>query len=53
MTAAAIAGALGGAALAGHVPQRQLSRGFAVLVVAVAAYLLISAAFLGGPPGSS
>lgn len=53
MTAACIAGALGGAALAGHVPQRQLSRGFAALVVGVAGYLLISSAFLGGPPGSS
>lgn len=53
MTAASIVGALIGAALAGHVPQRQLSRGFAGLVIAVAGYLLISAAFLGGPPGSS
>lgn len=53
MTAACIAGALLGAVVAGHVPQRQLSRGFAGLVVAVAGYLLISAAFLGGPPGSS
>ena len=53
MTAACVAGALAGAAFAGHVPQRQLGRGFAGLVVGVATYLLISAAFLGGPPGSS
>lgn len=52
MTAAAIAGALAGATLAGRVSQRQLGRGFAGLVVAVAGYLLVSAAFLGGPPGS-
>lgn len=53
MTAACIVGALGGAAIAGRVPQRQLSHGFAALVVGVAGYLIISAAFLGGPPGSS
>jgi len=52
MTGACVLGAFGGAALSGHVPQRQLSRGFAGLVVAVAAYLLISAALVGGPPGS-
>ncbi len=53
MTAACVAGALAGAALASRIPQRQLGRGFALLVVAVAAYLLISVAFLGGPPGES
>ena len=37
-----------GVRLAGHVPQRQLGQGFAALVV-VAAYLLVSAAFLGSP----
>lgn len=52
MTVACIAGALAGVRLAGRVPQRQLGRGFAGLVVVVAAYLLISAAFLGGPPGA-
>lgn len=52
MTGACVLGALGGAALAGRVPQRQLGRGFAALVTGVATYLLISAAFLGGPPGS-
>lgn len=53
MTAACVAGALAGAALASRVPQRTLGRGFALLVTAVAAYLLVSAAFLGGPPGTS
>jgi uncharacterized membrane protein YfcA len=53
MTAACVAGALAGAAVAGRVPQRRLGRGFAALVTAVAAYLLISAAFPGGPPGST
>jgi len=50
MTAACVAGAVAGATLAGRVPQRLLGRGFALLVVAVAAYLLVSVAFLGGPP---
>jgi uncharacterized membrane protein YfcA len=52
MTAGSVLGALAGVALAGRVPQRQLGRHFAVLVTAVAAYLVVSAAFLGGPPGS-
>ena len=50
MTAACVAGAVAGAALASRIPQRQLGRGFALLVVAVAAYLLVSVPFLGGPP---
>jgi uncharacterized membrane protein YfcA len=53
MTAACVAGALTGGRLAGRLPQRQLGAGFATLVVLVASYLLISAAFLGGPPGTS
>jgi len=52
MTAGCIAGALLGAVLAARVPQRVLGRGFAVLVTAVAGYLLVSAVALGGPPGS-
>ena len=52
MTAACVAGALAGAAVAGRIPQRRLGRGFALLVVAVAAYLLVSVTFLGGPPGA-
>ena len=53
MTAACVMGALTGAMLASRVPQRTLGRGFALLVTVVAAYLLLSAAFLGGAPGSS
>jgi uncharacterized membrane protein YfcA len=52
MAAACVLGAFAGASLAGRVPTRRLGHGFAVMVVGVAAYLLISAAFLGGPPGS-
>ncbi|WP_217914984.1 sulfite exporter TauE/SafE family protein [Miltoncostaea marina] len=50
---ACAAGAVAGASIAGRIPQRLLGRGFALLVVAVAAYLLVSVAFLGGPPGAS
>jgi hypothetical protein len=50
MAGACVVGALAGAALADRVPERRLGRGFAALVMAVAAYLLVSAAFLGGPP---
>ncbi len=53
MAAASVAGALAGARLSGRVPQQVLGRGFAVLVIAVAGYLLISAAVLGGPPTNS
>ena len=52
MAAACAAGALAGTALSTRVPQRILGRAFALLVCAVAAYLLVSAAFLGGPPAS-
>jgi uncharacterized membrane protein YfcA len=50
MTGACVVGALAGAGLAARVPQQALGRGFALLVCCVAAYLLVSAAFLGGPP---
>jgi len=53
MTAACVADALAGAGLAGRLPQQHLGRGFALMVTAVAGYLLLCAAFLGGPPGSS
>lgn len=53
MGAACVAGALLGARWSARVAQRALGRGFAALVVAVAAYLVVSAAFLGGPPASS
>ena len=50
MTVACVVGAVAGASFASRIPQRTLGRGFAGLVVAVAAYLLISVMFLGGPP---
>lgn len=53
MTLACVAGATAGSSLAGRIPQRLLGRGFAGLVVGVAAYLLVSVALLGGPPSSS
>ena len=49
MTVACAAGALAGASLATRVPQRVLGRGFAVMVTAVAAYLVVSVTALGGP----
>jgi uncharacterized membrane protein YfcA len=52
LTAACVAGSVAGATLAGRIPQRVLGRGFALLVVGVATYLLVSVAFLGGPPGA-
>lgn len=53
LSGACILGALAGARLSPLVPQQTLGRAFAVLVIAVAAYLLASAVFLGGPPGSA
>ena len=53
LTVACVAGAVAGAALTSRIPQRALGHGFALLVVAVAAYLLVSVAFLGGPPGTA
>ena len=52
MASACVVGALGGVAASGRLPQRELGRGFALLVTAVAGYLLVSVAFLGGPSGS-
>jgi uncharacterized protein len=51
LTVACVAGAVAGAGFASRIPQRALGRGFALLVLAIAAYLLMSVAFLGGPPG--
>jgi uncharacterized membrane protein YfcA len=52
LTLACVAGAVAGAGLASRIPQRALGRGFALVVVAVAGYVLVSAAFLGrGPVG--
>jgi uncharacterized membrane protein YfcA len=50
LAAACVIGAVAGARLAGRIPQQALGRGFAALVTAVAAYLLISVTLLGGPP---
>lgn len=50
MTAACVVGALAGAVFATRVRQHTLGRAFALLVCGVAAYVLVSAAFLGGPP---
>ena len=52
ITGACVVGALAGTDLATRVPQRTLGRAFALLVCCVAAYLLVSAAFLSGPPTS-
>lgn len=52
MAVACVVGAIGGAAIAGRLPQRTLGRAFAGLVTAVAAYLLVSVTVMGGPPGS-
>lgn len=43
-------GALTGAMVGGRLPQRMLGRAFAVLVVAVAVFLLVDTLLLGGPP---
>lgn len=51
MTVAMVLGALAGARLGQDVSERVLARGFAVLVSAVATYLIVSSAFFGGPPG--
>jgi uncharacterized protein len=53
LTVACAAGAVAGSGLANRIPQRALGRGSALLVAAVAAYLLVSVAFLGGPPGAA
>ena len=50
LTLAAIGGALGGARLAQRISSERLGHAFAVLVVVIAGYLLVSAAWLGGPP---
>lgn len=52
MTLSAVIGALFGSTLTGRLPQSKLAKGFAGLVISLSAYLFVSAAFLGGPPGS-
>ena len=53
VTAGCVIGAIAGATLASRLPQRELGRSFALVVVAVAAYLLVSIVLLGGPPTQS
>ena len=53
MTAACVAAAVAAGGVAGRLQQRALGRGFALLVTALATYLIASAVFLGGPPGGS
>lgn len=50
MAAGCIVGAVAGTSLSGRVPQRQLGRGFATMVAAVAGYLIISAAASAARP---
>jgi uncharacterized membrane protein YfcA len=50
LTAATATGAVAGAAWATRLPQRVLARVFAVTVSSIAACLLASSLFLGGPP---
>ena len=47
---AAMATASLGGTIAGRIPQHVLVRGFAVLLAAIAAYLIVSVTLLGGPP---
>jgi uncharacterized membrane protein YfcA len=51
LTATMVIGALAGARLGQGMPDQMLARGFALLVSAVAVYLILSSALLGGPPG--
>ncbi len=44
-------GALCGTLVAGRLPQAALGRGFALIVAAVAVFLLLDTVALGGPPG--
>jgi uncharacterized membrane protein YfcA len=52
LAASTAAGALTGTLFAQRVPQGLLGRAFAVVVAALAAYLLVDVLLLGGPPGS-
>lgn len=51
LAASTAIGAMGGTAAGGRLPEALLGRGFAVVVAAVAAFLLLDALVLGGPPG--
>lgn len=51
LAAATAAGAFIGSLVGGRLPQATLGKGFAIMVVAVAAFLLVDVSVLGGPPG--
>ena len=51
LAAATVAGALAGTAVGRRLPQSSLGRGFALVVLAVAIFLLVDTLLLGGPPG--
>jgi uncharacterized membrane protein YfcA len=53
LSAATIAGALAGTAVGRRLPQRALGQGFALVVLAVAVFLLVDTLVLGGPPAAS
>ena len=52
LAAATAVGALCGTLVGRRLPQAALGRGFALVVTAVAAFLLIDTLLLGGPPGN-
>ncbi len=51
LAGATMPGALAGARVCRRLPQAWLGHGFALVVDAVAAFLLVDTALLGGPPG--
>jgi uncharacterized membrane protein YfcA len=52
LAAATALGAVLGTSVRRGLPQRTLARGFALLVLAVACFLIVDVALLGGPPGA-
>jgi uncharacterized protein len=53
LATATATGALAGTAVAGRLPQHTLGQAFALLVLAVAVFLLVDTILLGGPPQAS
>ena len=51
LAGATAVGALLGTLIGQRLPQRALGQGFAIVVAAVAVFLLVDTVFLGGPPG--
>lgn len=52
LAAATATGALGGSTVSGRLSQPTLGKGFAIMVVVVAVFLLTDVALFGGPPGA-